>query len=467
MTFYNRAGELEALADAVATPGHAFIVLYGRRRVGKTALTQRFCRDRSHIYYLAAQESEKRQLEKFVERVAEKWDERPPVIDDWPDALRYLGEKVDDQSMVIAIDEFPYLVGSNDSLPSYLQSFVDERLANTDSTLILCGSSVSVMESEVLGSESPLFGRRTAQIDLQPFSFAQSREAITYDLPDAIRSFAITGGTPMYLTQFDYTRSIAENVREALLDRTAILHTEPEFLLQTELRTPARYMSILEAIAIGHTTPNEISGATAIDPGPLSTYLRTLRQLRLVERTVPVTARAKTSKRSRYRIGDEFLRFWFRYVEPNRSGIEEAPDVVFEETIQPDLPRHVSVTFEDICREAVWEAIRQGELDRYGTVGPWWHGGEEIDIVGLGTDGDRAFFGECKWSKEPVGWALVESLREKASQVRWGPSDRDEQYGLFSMAGFQDPLRTELDDRWHLFTLEDLDPLLQPQSAPK
>ncbi|MEF8826969.1 MAG: ATP-binding protein, partial [Halapricum sp.] len=295
MTFYNRREELDVLDTAFESPGHDVYVIYGRRRVGKTELLKEFCGDRPHIYFLAAQEAEERQREKFVEKVADYFDDRVPRINGWDEALDYLGEKLATERLVVAIDEFPYLVEENDSLPSYLQSFVDEQLQETDSMLVLCGSSVSTMESEVLGHESPLYGRRTGQIDVQPFSFQQSRDVIAYDIEDAIRSFAVTGGTPMYLTLFDYDHPLTENIRTHILSPTARLYNEPEFLLRTELRKPARYMSILEAIATGHTTPNEISGATGIDSGPLSKYLQTLRRLRLIDREVPVTASANQS----------------------------------------------------------------------------------------------------------------------------------------------------------------------------
>jgi AAA+ ATPase superfamily predicted ATPase len=351
-------------------------------------------------------------------------------------------------------------VEANDSLPSYVQSFVDEQLEGTDAMLVLCGSSVGVMESEVLGHESPLYGRRTGQIDLQPFSFQQARTAIGYDVADAIRSFAVTGGTPMYVTLFDYDRSLAENVRTHVLEPTAILYNEPEFLLRTELRNPARYTSVLEAIATGHTTPNEISGATGIDPGPLSKYLQTLRRLRLVDRDLPVTASRKQSKRSRYHVADEFLRFWFRFVEPNRSSIEEAPGVVLEGTIEPALPDHVAATFEDVCTEAVWAAIRSGELDTYAEVGPWWYGEDEIDIVALAPDDDRILLAECKWTSDPVGWSLVETLRNTRTEVRWGPDEREERFALFSKSGFVDGLEDGLGEEWSLYDLDDIDRLL-------
>ena len=462
MTFYDREEELDTLTRAVESPGSDFVVVYGRRRVGKTELLKEFCADRPHMYFLAAQEAEHRQREKFLEQVADYFDERVPRIGGWDEAFEYLGENLQREDLVVVIDEFPYLVEENDSLPSYMQAFVDQALDGTDSMVVLCGSSVSTMESEILGHESPLYGRRTAQLDVTPFSFQQAREVISYDITDAIRSYAVTGGTPMYLTLFDYDQSLAANIRSHVLSPSAVLYNEPEFLLRTELRNPARYMSILEAVALGHTTPNEISGATGIDSGPLSKYLQTLRRLRLIERDVPVTASGKKSKRSRYRVADEFLRFWFRYVEPHRSSIEEAPEIVYDGTIEPDLPTHVATTFEDVCQEAVWEGIRRGAFEPYSEVGRWWYGEEEIDIVGLAPDDDRVLLAECKWTTEPVGEDLVESLRAKAENVRWGPSDRDEQFALFSKNGFVDGLEAQLDDSWSLFSVADIDDLLTP-----
>jgi hypothetical protein len=460
MTFYDREEELAALSGAFESPGSDVFVVYGRRRVGKTELLKQFCTDRLHMYFLASQEAEQRQREKFIDQVAAFFDDRTPRIDGWDEAFDYLGEKLQSEAVVVVIDEFPYLVAENDSVPSYVQGFVDEQLQETDSMLILCGSSVSTMESAVLGHKSPLYGRRTGQLNVQPFSFQQARAVIDYETVDAIRSYAVTGGTPMYLTLFDYGRSLAENVRSQVLSPSAVLYNEPEFLLRTELRNPARYMSILEAVAMGHTTPNEISGATGIDAGPLSKYLQTLRQLRLIDREVPVTASAKKSKRSRYRVADEFLRFWFRYVEPNRSSIEEAPDIVYDGTIAPDLPMHVAITFEDVCKEAVWEGIRRGEFEPYSEVGRWWYNKDEIDIVGLAPNDDRILFAECKWTSDPVGTALVEDLRTKAANVRWGPDEREERFALFSKSGFVDGLEDQLDEHWSLWDLAEIDDLL-------
>lgn len=257
-----------------------------------------------------------------------------------------------------------------------------------------------------------------------------------------------------------YGRPLGENIRSNILSPAAVLYNEPEFLLRSELRTPARYLSILESIALGHTTPNEIAGATGVGSGPLSKYLQTLRRLRLIRRDVPVTASAKKSKRSRYRVADEFLRFWFRFVEPNRSSIEEAPEIVYGGTIEPALSDHVVTTFEDVCQEVVWELIRRGEFPAYSEVGRWWYGEDEIDIVGLAPNDDRILFAECKWTTEPVGKSLHNDLREKAGRVRWGPDDRDEQFALFSKSGFVDGLVQDLDAGWALIDLEEMEQLV-------
>jgi len=464
MTFYDRRDELDTLEAEWNAERWGFVVIYGRRRVGKTELIKRFGQERPHIYYLAAQESEPRQRQKLVEQIAAYFDERVPQIDDWPDAFAYLGEKLDEESVIVAIDEFPYLVEENDSVLSYVQEFVDETGQETDSMLILCGSSISVMESEVLGSESPLYGRRTAQIDLLPFTFARARQVIEYDIEEAIRSYAVTGGMPLYLTLFDYSQDLSANIREHVLSKTSILYNEPEFLLRTErLRNPARYMSILEAIATGRTTPNEIAGATGIGSGPLTQYLRTLQQLRLVEREVPVTETRKTSKRSIYRIADPFLSFWFRFVEPNRSGIEEAPDLMLEDVILPDLDQYVSKLFERVAAEAVRTASRTGELDpTYSKIGRWWYRGDEIDVVGLNPREDTILFGECKWQTSEVGYGLAKRLEEKAEQVRWRTGSRTEEYALFSKNGFEEGLEDRLGSEWQLFDLRWFDVVFPP-----
>jgi len=455
--FHDREEGLETLRGLYGSRDFSLVIVYGRRRVGKTELLKKSCEDDSvdSFYHLVTQDSETVQRERLVEEIASERDERTPRTDGWRDAVDYLGETLSEDGKVVIIDEFPYFVESDETVLSELQWLVDERLEEPGSTLVLCGSSISVMESEVMGHESPLYGRRTAQMDVQPFGFGDALEIIRhgdgYGFEEAVRSFAATGGTPMYLTAFDYNEPLKENLLENHLSKNSVLHNEPEFLLRTELRNPSRYMSVLEAVAGGYTTPNEISGQTGIDTGPLSQYLQKLRRLRLVERKVPVTAEERKSKRSIYEIADEFLRFWFRFVEPNRSGIEQAPELVLENEILPNLDEYVSKTFEDVCEEALWKLSRSDELGGlYSKVGRWWYGEDEIDIVGLDSEKPAAVFCECKWTASEVGEGVARRLEEKADEVRWRNDEREEEFILFSRAGFEDGLADGLDDEWCL-----------------
>jgi AAA+ ATPase superfamily predicted ATPase len=463
--FHDREEGLETLRGLYGSRGFSLVIVYGRRRVGKTELLKKSCEDDSvdSFYHLATQDSETVQRERLVGEIASERDERTPRTDDWRDAVDYLGETLSEDGKVVIIDEFPYLVESDETVLSELQWLVDERLNEPGSTLVLCGSSIGVMESKVMGHESPLYGRRTAQMDIQPFGFENALEVIRhgegneYDFEEAVRSFAATGGTPMYLTAFNYDEPLKENLLKNHLSKNSVLHNEPEFLLRTELRNPSRYMSVLEAVAEGYTTPNEISGQTGIDTGPLSQYLQKLRRLRLVEREIPVTAEEKKSKRSIYKIADEFLRFWFRFVEPNRSGIEQTPELVLENEILPNLDGYVSETFEDVCEEALWKLSRSGELDgSYSKIGRWWYGGDEIDIVGLDSGKPAAVFCECKWTASEVGEGVARRLEEKAGEVRWRNGKREEEFVLFSRSGFEDGLSERLGDEWRLYGLEDM-----------
>ena len=456
--FVDRDRELGELTDCYESETADFVVTYGRRRLGKSELVRQSIADRDDaVYYQAVESTAPNQLEQFVDTATAVFPSLGNVRRDWEVLLKTLGE----EDAVVVIDEFPFLIEEDESLPSRIQRVWDMELQETGITLLLVGSSISVMEDKVLSGSAPLYGRRTGTIDLTPLSVADAREFFPeYDPETAIIAWAIYGGTPYYLQTIDPDQQLGTNVQQTILSERGLLYSEPEFLLRTELRQPNTYFSILRALAHGRRTPNEIAGAVGIDPGPLSKYLQTLRRLRLIDREVPVTASAKQSKRSRYHVADEFLRFWFRFVEPNRSSIQEAPDVVYDGTIEPNLPDHVATTFEDVCQEAVWEAIRGDQLESYSEVGRWWYGEDEIDIVGLAPDADRILFAECKWTSEPVGPALVSQLREKAERVRWGPDTRDEDFALFSKSGFVDGVADDVDENWSLYGLSELRALL-------
>lgn len=454
MIFYDRVSELEALESEFESEGFSFFVVYGRRRVGKTELIKQFCRDKDHVYHLFSQDTAKMQRERLVERIADSSDDRVPKTDSWREAVEYIGEKLNEKKNVLALDEFQYIIESDESVVSQFQYLIDE-IVDSDSMLIVSGSTVSIIENQVLGYDSPLYGRRTGQIDLKPFSFGQSLEAIDYGFEEAVESFTVTGGTPLYLTSFDYSKSLDKNIREKVLNPASTLFEEPEFLLRQELRNPSRYMSILESIANGYTTANEISNRTGIQSTTLNQYLNRLKKLRLIKRQVPVTASGK-SKRSIYKIKDGFIDFWFRSIAPRKSEIEQSPEKALE-SIRDELKHQSAETFEKVCREAV-------KLEtEYLEVGRWWYGEEEIDVAAVQTYSSRLLLGEVKWTSNKVGKPLLEDLERKQKKVRWKEEERDVEYVLFSRKGFSSELENEAEERedLKLYGLERLETIFE------
>ncbi|MFB6180945.1 MAG: ATP-binding protein [Candidatus Nanohalobium sp.] len=440
MRFFDREKELEALKKKYSSGSFELFILYGRRRVGKTELIKHFCQNKPHIYHLFSQDTEKRQRERLAASIADYFDEPEPKLEDWRETVEYIGEKLKQEKIILALDEFPYAIESNEPLASHFQYLVDEILReNSESMVILSGSTVSVMLDDVLGYESPLYGRRTGQIDLKPFRFAESLKVINYSIEDAVRSYAVTGGTPMYLTSFDYSKRLEQNIRDEILNPSSALFEEPEFLLRQELRQPSRYAGILESIANGHTTLNEISNNTGISSGTMPQYLKRLQKLRLIERTTPVTSSQKT-KRSIYQIKDNFIRFWYRNIHSQKSTVEENPDKA-SETIMNDLKHQAAETFEQICRETIQKS---GE---YTKIGKWWYREHEIDVVALDEQEKKILLGEAKWTNQEIGENLLRQLEEKTEKVRWKNKDRKVKYTLFSKNGFTQKLKQTAEQR--------------------
>lgn len=451
MRFFDRKTELEALEKRHSSDNFEFFILYGRRRVGKTELIKHFCKDKPHIYHLFSQDTEKRQRERLAASIAEYFNEPEPKLEDWRETVEYIGEKLKEEKIILALDEFPYAIESNNALPSHFQYLVDEILKeNSESTIIISGSTVSVMLDDVLGYESPLYGRRTGQIDLKPFGFSESLEAINYSIEESVRSYTVTGGTPMYITSFDYSKSLEQNIRDQILDSSSALFEEPEFLLSQELRQPSRYASILESIANGYTTPNEISNNTGISSGTMPQYLKKLQKLRLIERTTPITSSQKT-KRSIYQITDNFIKFWYTNIHSQKSTVEENPGKAAE-NIMNDLKHQVAETFEQVCRETIQKT---GE---YNKVGKWWYKEHEIDVVALDEQENKILLGEVKWTNQKTGEKLLRDLEGKAERVQWQNKDRKEKYILFSKNGFTQELEEAAKQRndLELYALENI-----------
>lgn len=442
--FVDRFSEMSSLEREYARSEAAFVVVYGRRRVGKTRLISEFIKGKRALYYLATEESEAQNLASFKDMAAAFLESallREAAVERWETVFEEIAKASQQgERIIIVIDEFQYIGRSNPAFPSVLQRIWDARLKHCDVMLVLSGSLVSLMKSQVLSYDSPLYGRRTAQMNLQQIPFKYYGNFFPdKDSRELVEFYAVTGGVPKYIELFEDAGDVYDAVSRNVLNRNGFLYSEPYFLLQKEVSEVGTYFSIIKAIAMGNSRPSEIASALQAKQTSLSRHLTTLIELGLIRREVPVTeSNPEKSKRSVYRIDDNFLRFWFRFVQPNASYIELGHPEVVEATVRANLTDgHTAYVYEDVCRQMMWELAAQGAWGcRPEKVGRWWDKESEIDIVALSESGRSAVFAECKFWKGPVGVNVLRDLKQKADRVGWRKNERSESFVLFSMGGF-------------------------------
>ena len=442
--FVNRVNELSLLERYHASNQAELFVLYGRRRVGKTELLAHFCEGKRAIFFVADQVSEpvlRGSLSDVINAALFGPGQVGAVYATWDDLFTTLARQSQSERLVMVLDEFPYMVATHPPLASILQRFWDQILRNTQIMLILCGSYIGMMEETVLGYRAPLYGRRSAQYLLEPLEFFDAQFFFEKFKPDdRLRTYAVYGGTPAYLHTLQPGQTLETNILHGVLERGALLYDEVRFLLQQELREPRNYYAVLQAIAAGNTRPNEIKQAAGLEN--ITAYLETLQQLHLVERCVPVTeTQPHKSRRGIYRLKDNFLRFWFRFVLPNWSQLERgAASVVWEVSIAPELDHFSAPIFEQVCQQYFW---RQGLAGRLPFIpekaGSWWHANQEIDLVLLGEG--NAMLVECKWASRPVGADIFQELEGKAGAVLQETDQKMTTYALCSRSGFTKQLQ--------------------------
>jgi hypothetical protein len=399
--FVGRKAELVALGKQFAGAEGALVPIYGRRRVGKSELIRHFLRDKRALYHVGKTAPGGLQLKEFLSDAARTLDE--PLLahlptNDWRTALETVVAKAKDK-LVLAFDEFQWLVGACPELPSILQELWDRSWrASGKVMVILCGSYVGFMEREVLGKKSPLFGRRTAQILLRPFGFEEAAGFHRgYSITDKALAYFICGGVPLYLRCFDTRRSIESNVEELILDEYGPLAREPDFLLREELREVDSYFALLWAIAGGKGAAKDMAAETGLPERNLHYYLQQLTELGYVARVYPLSGDEPAARHVRFVLDDPLLRFWFRFVFPNQSLIQQmGPVKAMREHLRPLLPAYFGECFERLCREGLGKIYKSEGVAAGYRAGSYWDKNVQIDVVGMRDDG-FIDLGECKW----------------------------------------------------------------------
>lgn len=460
--FYCREDELRKLNKRYAGGQFECIVIYGRRRVGKTALINEFCKDKPTIFFSALNTTGKENLEALSRSIMSF--ERPdsesvPEFSSYDAALNELTSLSKEKRIVFVIDEYPYLAKAKPAISAMLQHIIDHRWAESRMFLILCGSSMSFMENQVLGKESPLYGRRTGQFKIEPLDYKET--AVFHpDLSAEDHSlvYGITGGVPHYINKLDIRGSVDEALLDNFFDRSSYLYEEPGNLLKQELREPAIYNAIIKAIAEGASRMNEIKMKVGEENSLISKYLKTLIDLGIVRKETPVTE--KPGKKTIYLLADNFFRFWYRFVPVNMSAIDSGRIVkIYPHAVKQYLPDYMGLIFEKMCQDYLLYYSDNLPIE-LNEIGQWWgtDPGErkqvQIDIVGTPVEGKEYIIGSCKYRNEKIGVDELERMRHYA--VVFGKGDHYHYY-IFSKGGFTERLlQAQERGEVRLIALEDL-----------
>lgn len=414
--FVGRARELAQLESEYRAESSNLIPIYGRRRVGKSELILHFKKERPGIYFVGKQAPAALQIQEFL-GIASKSLNLPLLakarITDWRTALSEVVQAWKGPAkLMVALDEFQWMVEQDKSLPSVIQELWDREWQHTGQLmLILAGSYVGFMERDVLGSQKPLGGRRTSRILLEPFKFWEAADFHPhYSREDQARAYFITGGVPLYLLSFKDSMSIEQNIRHTLLNEFSPLSHEPEFLLREELQGLEKFQAVLDALSCGRQSLTDIARTLQIDPRGILYQLQTLTALGYAERVFPLTARKPSPKQVRYGLGDAFLRFWYRFIFPNQSLIRENPEAALKDHMAGELDAYFGHCFERMCRDALRRIYAREAAATSFQVGEFWIDKKlQIDVVGIRQD-HWIDLGECKWGQVSSVPHLLEEL---------------------------------------------------------
>ncbi len=440
--FVNRENELKNLNDEYRKKRSSFVVIFGRRRVGKTTLIKEFVKNKDYIYFQADLQNEVLQIQRFKSIFSEKYKDInlfDTEFNSWDGLFAFFfKDRVNkkDKKLIIVIDEFQYLVKVNPSIPSIFQRIWDDILSKSNVMFIISGSSVSMMYQSVLNYNSPLYGRRTLQINLKPMGFFEFKKFFNnQELKKIFEFYSVIGGVPKYVELLDLKKTLEWNIENRILNKSEFLYFEPKFLLNEDFNNLTNYFSIMEAISSGEHKIGNISKRLKVKVNNLSSFIDKLILVELIEREVPVTEENPSkSKKGLYFIKDNFIKFWFTFVFPFQSYIEMDNIKFVMDKVKKSFNNYVSRNFEKVSTEFLIKSRIPFEFMK---IGRWWNKNNEIDIVGIGEN--KILFGECKYSENRVGKKVLDELIGKSGLVE-GYENYEKYYVIFSKNGFKKEL---------------------------
>ena len=455
--FVGRTRELGELAQLYKTNKFQCVVVYGRRRVGKTALITEFVKDKDAIYFTGQETNAGENLSNLSSSIfalSREFADVSPMFPDFKQALEAVFSLAEGRRIVFVIDEYPYLAASYKGFSSLLQTCIDRYKDSSKLFMILCGSSLSFMENQVLGYKSPLFGRRTAQFRIQPFEYEQTAEyyADSFSPVDTAILYGVTGGIPHYLSFMERHHSVADNIITNFLKPSGYLFEEPVNLIKQECREPAQYNAIIRAIANGASRLSEIAQKVGLETALCSTYISRLISIGIIKKEQPF--RSETSKKTIYSLADSMFRFWYRFIPDVLSLIQRNDAEMSYQRIEPQIPAFMGPVFEDICRQYLWRQNSAGQTPiSFIDAGRWWGNNpkkrEECEIDIIADNKEDAIFAECKWTNELVGSGVLDRLIQNSELFR----SRCKYYYLFAKTDFSAELQSRAAQRKNVFLI--------------
>lgn len=459
--FVDRKNEMNFLQNEYKKEESSFVVIYGRRRIGKTELLSKFIKDKDALFFLATEESENENRNAFTKSVAMYTQNElleNAKVESWETLFSYLASFMPEKRKLIIIDEFQYIGKSNPAFISKMQKIWDTILKDANVMLVLCGSLVNMMYDQTLSYSSPLYGRRTGQLKMHQIPFKYYQDFFDEEMTEKqlIENYAVTGGVPKYIESFRTFEDVYDAIENSVMSKESYLYEEPNFLLEKEVQDVGSYFSIIKTIASGKERASEIAAALGVRETNLPKYLNVLIDLDILEREVPVTEKnPEKSKMGLYKIKDNYIKFWFLFIYPYKSFIEtDYKDFVLDKIRKGFIPNHTAFVYEDICRkEYMNELIVQGVWDFVPQkIGRWWDRKDtEIDIVAVDENEKNIIFGECKYTTKPMDADVYYSLLEKAKKVDWNKADRKEHFVLFCINGYTDNLKKIAEENQNIY----------------